>query len=204
MAATHPLIQNVSRETRQRLEAYTELLIRWNRKINLIAKTDLDGIWSRHIADSLQMADHIPAQAQSWIDLGSGAGFPALIVAIGLEDRKVPLTLVESDQRKAAFLREAIRVTETPATVENTRIEHLTPRPFDVISARALAPLSKLLEYAEPLAHEDTILLFLKGQQLESELTEAKADWHIDHDRVPSRTDSHGAILKIVRFARRS
>ena len=190
-------LQNVSRETFPRIEAFADLVQRWNRKINLVADASTEQLWHRHIADSAQLIDHLPARAKTWIDLGSGAGFPALVCAICLGEQAPALTLVESDQRKAVFLREAIRATGAKAEVLANRIEAIPTKPYDIVTARALAALPKLLTYAEPFCHEGTVLLLPKGKAAESELTQASGDWHMDIDRIPSRTDSEATILRI-------
>ena len=196
---------SVSCETSQRIATFKSLLQKWNTRINLVSDADPDLVQKRHVEDSIQLLEHVPEGAKTWADLGSGAGFPGLICACCLPDRSpLNVTLVESDQRKAAFLREAIRATGAPATVQNHRIENLTAQPYDIISARALAPLHNLLAYAERLSHEDTVLLFLKGRRLESELTEALTHWSMESEKIPSRTDSEGTILKIHRFSRRT
>ncbi len=193
----------VSRETLERLTVYVELLTRWTRKINLVAPSTLSEIWSRHIADSAQVWSLRPENARSWIDLGSGGGLPGLVIgAMAAEAAPdMDLTLIESDQRKAVFLRTAAREMGLEMRVIAARIETLSGE-YDVISARALAPLTKLLSYAAPLAHPGTICLFHKGASAESELTEARRDWHIEARRTPSRVDPRSQIIEIQEFSR--
>ena len=196
--------QNVSRETFQRLQTFANLIQRWNRKINLVADADEEHLWLRHIADSAQLLEHLRSGTRSWIALGSGAGFPALVCVVCLGEDAPRLTLVEADQRKAVFLREAIRVTNANAEVKAQRIESIVPERMDIVTARALAPLPKLLAYAEPFCHEGTVLLLPKGRSAESELTQASQDWHMDVDKLPSRTDSDATILRIRGLQRRT
>ncbi|EHH67729.1 16S rRNA (guanine(527)-N(7))-methyltransferase RsmG [Gluconobacter morbifer] len=188
----------VSRETHARLERFADLLAQWNTKINLVSPRDVASLWPRHIEDSLQLAELIPAGA-TITDLGSGGGFPGLILAIATDN---PVTLIESDQRKCAFLREAARICGAKVTVIPKRIEAAFPPPADIITARALAPLNKLLNWARPLLREDGVCLFLKGQKAPEELTEASRDWHMTSTILPSRTDGGGAIIKVSDFKR--
>lgn len=186
--------ENVSRETLDRLRGYVELLLAWNKKINLISKSTEADIWRRHIQDSAQLYPLIPRDCSSLADLGSGAGFPGLVLAImGVRG----VRLVESDARKCAFLREAARVTGTDAQVLTQRIETLAPGPVDVITARALAPLADLLALAKPLIGPKTELLFLKGQHIEAELTQAHKIWTMQVDYRPSRSDPSGSVVRV-------
>jgi 16S rRNA (guanine527-N7)-methyltransferase len=173
----------VSRETRGRLERYVELLLEWQERTNLVAPSTLTTIWSRHIADSLQLLELAPA-ARSWVDLGSGAGFPGVAIACALAGSAgAAVHLVESNAKKAAFLREAIRHTGAPATVHPVRIEDFVKNftaPVDAVTARALAPLDVVFGLAEPLLGRGAIGLFLKGQDVEAELTQASKCWNIN------------------------
>jgi len=190
---------DVSRETLERLESYVSLLQHWNQRINLVSQGTLGDVWRRHIADSAQLLDLAPAGATRWIDLGTGAGLPGLVVA-ALAAEKHPtmaIRLVESDARKAAFLAEVGRAMGVDATIECCRIESLPPEPHDVVSARALAPVIRLCALAQRFAGPETIYLFPKGARLESELTEAASAWHICAERISSRTDPEAAILRI-------
>ena len=192
----------VSRETSDRLAAYVAQLREWQKRINLIGPATEDDIWGRHIADSLQLVRLAPAGATTWLDLGSGAGLPGLVLAIALADRPgLAVHLVESNARKAAFLRVAALETGAPVTVHTDRIEILgaredRPRP-DVITARALAPLDRLLAYAEPFMWKTTVCLFPKGRDVAQELTQAATCWRIVWDSTPSVVDPAAAILRI-------
>jgi 16S rRNA (guanine527-N7)-methyltransferase len=197
---------DVSRETCERLEAYVGLLTRWNARINLVAPTTIDTVWLRHIADSIQLFDFAPVPASSWIDLGSGAGLPGLPVA-ALAAEKLPglhVTVVESDARKAAFLATAAREMGLDVTIEPRRIEALTPRPYDVVSARALAPLDRLCALAHRFSTRSTVFLFPKGARLDSELTAAIGNWHIRAERIASRTDPKATVLRILELEPRT
>jgi 16S rRNA (guanine527-N7)-methyltransferase len=187
-------LTNVSRETLERLTAYADLLQRWQSRMNLVAPDSLADLWRRHFLDSAQLFPHIPEAARV-ADLGSGGGFPGLVLAIiGLED----VTLIESNQRKCAFLREVARVTEAKVTVAASRVEDFVPsQPFEIVTARALAPLEKLLPWAAPLLARDGFCLFLKGRLAAEELTIAQKRWHMIVERSMSVTDEQGSILKI-------
>jgi 16S rRNA (guanine527-N7)-methyltransferase len=195
----------VSRETELRLVTLVELLLQWQPRINLIAASTVNRVWTRHVADSLQLLTHAP-EANVWIDLGSGAGFPGLVIACALAGRgNAKIHLVESDTRKAAFLREASRIAALPAVVYAERIEEFTQRwngSADVVTARALAPLPKLLELAAPLLERGAQGLFPKGQDVEAELTEAAKSWNIAADLLPSVTDSRARIVRVRRAER--
>jgi 16S rRNA (guanine527-N7)-methyltransferase len=206
--AEFPREFDVSRETCERLEAYIALLTRWNARINLVAPATIDTAWTRHIADSAQLFGLAPASASSWIDLGSGAGLPGLPVA-ALAAEKLPglhVTLVESDTRKATFVATAAREMGLDVTVEPRRIEALAQRPYDVVSARALAPLDRLCALAHRFSNRHTVrhagagtvFLFPKGARLDSELTAATAGWHIRAERIASRTDPAATVLRIL------
>lgn len=183
----------VSRETLSRLSEFAELLIRWNRRINLVANQDESAVWERHIIDSLQLALLLRG-ADRVIDLGSGGGFPGLILAIAYP---VHVDLVEADQRKCAFLREAVRVTGCDATVHPGRAERIQLPPARVVTSRALAPLDALIGLARPFLAPDGVCLFPKGRGVEDELTAALRKWHMRVNRLPSCTHPHGVILEI-------
>ena len=192
---------NVSRETLGRLQAFADLLTAWQKRINLVSANSLADLWRRHIFDSAQLDPIIRKAADGPIvDLGSGAGFPGLVLAI-LTGRET--VMIESDQRKAAYLTEAARVTDAPARVLCQRIERAAVAdvgPAAVITARACASLDALLEYARPFAGADTTLVFLKGESLNDELTEAGKNWTIAHTVYPSRSDPSGRILEVHDF----
>ncbi|MCL5776655.1 16S rRNA (guanine(527)-N(7))-methyltransferase RsmG [Limibaculum sp. FT325] len=195
----------VSRETLERLSRYEALLRQWNSRINLVARASLGDVWARHMADSAQLTDLAPAGVALWVDMGSGAGFPGLVVAAVLAERSpaAHVALIESDTRKCAFLARAASAMDVAVTIQNCRIETAPPRAADVISARALAPLDTLLRLAERFRGPRTCLLFPKGRSVESELTEARAHWHIEARLHPSRTDPSGRIVKIHDYSAR-
>ena len=189
----------VSRETLARFEAYAELLTRWSARINLVGRDTIADLWRRHILDSAQLRPFIADTAKSVIDLGSGAGFPGLVLAIlgapGVE-------LVEADSRKCAFLREAARITETNASIRPCRIEAMPRHPVDIVTARACAPLDRLLGLAEPFLAPDSECLFLKGERVEEELTLARKHWTMTESAHQSRSDPRGVILRLQQVAR--
>jgi 16S rRNA (guanine527-N7)-methyltransferase len=193
-------LTGVSRETLARLAAYAALLQQWSPRINLVAASTLGDLWRRHFLDSAQLYPLVPRAAQSLIDLGSGAGFPGLVLAImgvaGVE-------LIEADARKCAFLREAARVAAAPVQIRNTRIEDAPPRLCDVVTARGCAPLSRLLVVAQRFIGPGTRCLFPKGKEARQELAALTPVWEIDVACHASCTDSHGVILCLRRVARR-
>ena len=193
----------VSRETSQRLEDFIQLLRKWNPKINLVARSTLDDIDIRHVVDSAQVAN-FRKDASSWVDLGSGGGFPGMILAILFAELApdVRVTLVESDRRKAQFLREAGRLANVDVEVVPKRIEDLGNRRFDVVSARALAPLSRLLSFSEELLAPAGRCVFLKGANHQAELDEALKQWQFEHSTVPSATSDDSVVLLIEGLAR--
>jgi len=191
----------VSRETAERLDAYVALLTHWQSIKNLVAPSTLDQIWSRHVLDSAQLLPFLE-EARVIADFGSGAGLPGLVLAILLAERPgVKVHLVESNGRKAAFLREAARVTGAPAQVHADRIEDFVasaPAGVELVTARALAPLADLLALSEGLLKSGARALFLKGQDIEQELTEATKSWRIKFDLVPSLTDPAARIVRVA------
>lgn len=192
-------IATIAGEHRIRLNEFVALLQRWNARINLISRTDEAAIWPRHILDSAQLVPLMPPNAQEIIDLGSGAGFPGLIVAVLTGVRA---HLVEVDQRKAAFLREAVRVTAADARVHSVRAELLRLPPVPVVTSRALAPLPRLLALAVPLLTADGVCLFPKGPGVEAELTAAAREWHMRVERIPSSTNPGSSLLRISEIRR--
>jgi 16S rRNA (guanine527-N7)-methyltransferase len=197
----------VSRETLERLDRFVSTLAIWQRRTSLVAPSTLPRIWTRHVADSLQLLDLAP-KARTWVDLGSGGGFPGVVVACALTGRPgACVHLVESNLKKAAFLREAVRLTGAPAVVHPVRIADFA-RGFagraEVITARALAPLRLLLDHSFALWREGALGLFPKGQDVEAELTEATKYWNMDATLVPSRTDASGRIVMIRVLQRRA
>ncbi|MBO1906069.1 16S rRNA (guanine(527)-N(7))-methyltransferase RsmG [Microvirga sp. 3-52] len=191
---------NVSRETFDKLELLERELRRWQAIKNLVGPATLDQIWERHIVDSLQLLNLAP-DAGTWLDLGSGAGFPGLVLAIAGAERGLNVHLVESNSRKCAFLRHIVRLTGAPAKVHEARLEAVLPGfigKADVVSARALASLAMLLDWTEPLLKAGTMGLFPKGRDAEIELTEAWKKWTFEAEILPSQTDPEARILRIT------
>jgi 16S rRNA (guanine527-N7)-methyltransferase len=193
----------VSRETLARLKAYAGALADWNTRHNLVSRASLEDVWKRHIWDSAQLAPLIPTTAESLVDLGSGAGFPGIVLAILLRERPGFRTvLYESIRKKSEFLTAAAATAGLTTEVRCSRAEEASTEMFDVVTARACAPLSKLLGYAMPFQQPSTVNLFLKGQNVEAELTEAHKYWKMFVNRRPSQTDPLGTILEIREPAR--
>ncbi len=196
----------VSRETEARLDRYVALLKQWQAKTNLVAPSTLPHLWTRHIADSLQLLSLAPT-AKVWIDLGSGGGFPGVVLACALAGTPGAVVhLIERNAKKAAFLREAIRVTAAPGVVHLADIGDTVDRfagTADCVTARALAPLNQLIGFAEPLVRKGAKALFLKGQDVDAELTEATKYWNIEPQLHSSRTGGQGWIVEIDRIERR-
>jgi 16S rRNA (guanine527-N7)-methyltransferase len=192
---------DVSRETRDQFEALVYTLGRWQKAINLVGKTTLEEVWTRHILDSAQLLPLIPKQAKTLVDLGSGGGFPGLVLAALRPDMDV--TLIESDARKGAFLGEAGRrmaLKKQPKVVVN-RIEAAPAVKADVVTARALAPLSQLLTWAAPHRVETGICLFHKGKGWQTELSEVMKDWDIQSQSFSSVTDRDAVLLRVAQFS---
>ncbi len=195
---------DVSRETLDRLSDYAELLKKWNRAINLVARDSLSDLWRRHMLDSAQLLPLLPeppvGRPRRIVDLGSGAGFPGLVLAIlGAGE----VHLLEAAAKKAAFLREAARITEAPVRLHCERIERFRPFAADVVTARACAPLPRLLDYAAPFLRPagagvaQGVCLFHRGRNFDRELTEARKSWHMQVELMPSCTDSSARILRL-------
>jgi 16S rRNA (guanine527-N7)-methyltransferase len=197
----------VTRETELRLQRYVELLMQWQAKTNLIAPSTLPNLWTRHISDSLQLLRLAPV-ARRWADFGSGGGFPGLVLACALADTPgVSVHLIERNARKSAFLREAVRVTNSPGTIHLADIGDNVDRitgPVDCVTARAVAPLHQLIGFAQPLVQQGAKALFLKGQDVGAELTEATKYWNITPHLHSSRTGGHGWIVELDRIERRT
>jgi 16S rRNA (guanine527-N7)-methyltransferase len=190
---------DVSRETSARLEAYVALLRSWNQRINLVSPATLDDVWRRHILDSAQLYGLLPAGARTLVDLGSGAGLPGLILAIlGVAE----MHLIEADNRKCAFLREAARVTGAAIVLHAQRIETVAEFAADVVTARAYAPLPRLLDHARRFIAPHSILLLLKGKAVGEELTEARKAWKMRETLIQSVSDPSGAILRLEEVTR--
>jgi 16S rRNA (guanine527-N7)-methyltransferase len=191
----------VSRETLANLKAYAAELEDWNNRHNLVSKNSLNALWRRHFWDSAQLAPLVPSNAKALADLGSGAGFPGLVLAELLRDR-VAVTLYEATAKKCAFLAAAAKRMQLSVTIENARMEDAVKKPFDVITARACAPLDRLLGYAQNFLGPNSVCLFLKGQNVGPELTEAHKSWKIKLRQIPSLTDPSGIILELGDLAR--
>jgi 16S rRNA (guanine527-N7)-methyltransferase len=190
---------DVSRETLDRLRRYADLLAKWNRRINLVGQGTLPDLWRRHMLDSAQLFSLIADPAAPLVDLGSGAGFPGLVLAaMGASD----VHLIEADRRKCAFLGEAARAMGVPVTIHAERIEDVTPFAARTIVSRALAPLPDLLDLAVSFSNEHSILLFLKGGSVDQELTRTRKAWSMQIDRILSRTDPQGTILRLEAISR--
>lgn len=191
---------NVSRETLDKLFLYEELLTKWQKSINLVSNATINTIWERHFLDSAQLYDHIDNPEASILDIGSGGGFPAIILAIlGINN----IHVAESDKRKCIFLKEITRQCKLNTTIHNTRIEALEPRPYDIITSRACASLDTLIHYAEPFLSKNTYCLFPKGQNYTKEIGEALLKWNFDYELFPSLSDTSARIIKIHNISRR-
>jgi 16S rRNA (guanine527-N7)-methyltransferase len=189
----------VSRETREAIETHLNLLEAWNPRINLVGPRELADYWRRHALDSAQLAALAP-NALTWLDLGSGAGFPGLIVACCLKGRPgASVTLVEADLKKAAFLREAARACGAPARVLAVRAETLVddPTSYEVVTARAFAPMARIIDLAAPILQRGATGLFLKGEGVEAELAETAKRWRLDAQLIPSVSDPGGRIVRV-------
>jgi len=188
----------VSRETSDKLAQFAQLVEKWTAKINLISKPSIPHIWDRHIRDSVQLYQHAPI-GNHWVDLGSGGGFPAIVLALMSQQdgRQTKFTLVESDQRKCVFLRTAIRELGLDTSVINDRIEKIAPLNADILSARALANLKMLVGFANVHLAEDGVALFPKGSNWEAEDVDARKVWQYTCDPIPSETDPSAAVLRI-------
>jgi len=196
---------DVSRESIEKLEIYHALLLKWQRAINLVSGKTLNEAWLRHFADSAQMVPYIPEHVKSIVDFGSGAGFPALVIAILRPDLEV--AVVESDDRKCQFMRTVSRETDAPIRIINARIESVSPDDIspDLLTARALASVSELLNYAVPFVQKNGALeaLFLKGERVSEELTEARTCYDFEHVLHPSVTNPDASILHLKSMLKR-
>lgn len=189
----------VSRETIAQLESYVALLEKWNPRINLVARSTLGQVWDRHFVDSAQVFAYAPETARHWVDLGSGGGFPGLVVAVLAKELRpeMRVTLVESDTRKATFLRTVIRELSLPAQVIDARIEAVDPLQADVLSARALADLTQLLGFSDLHRKPNGLSLFPKGATWEKEVKDAQQKWRFEYERFTSKTEAEAVILRI-------
>ncbi len=186
-----------------RFSEYQKILEKWQRRINLVSKTTLPDIWQRHFLDSAQLYPLLPKTSKSLIDLGSGAGFPGLVLALLVSEQGGPdIHLIEADSRKAAFLTEASRVLEVNVTVHARRLETITDLKVDIITARALSPLRRLLEQAERFMKPSTACIFLKGEKVAHELTEARKHWTMTVTETASVTHDLARILNLTEVSR--
>lgn len=193
------VLANVSRETSERLAIYAALLRKWNRTVNLVSPATLEDLHERHFADSAQVWGLCHPEDGHWLDIGSGGGFPGMIAAIlaAGDGAALRVTLVESDHRKVAFLRTVALETGVSVGLETARVEDLAPQAADVLSARALAPLSQLLEWTERHRKPDGVALFPKGRTVHKEMEAARVTWNFNHVAHQSRTDPQAKILEI-------
>ncbi len=192
------MLADVSRETMDKLNRFTALVEKWNPKINLVSRDSLKDIWTRHIEDSAQVFSLAPAGGH-WIDMGSGGGLPGIVCAILADEHRAfeKVTMIESDLRKAVFLRTVIRECNLNAVVKNDRIENLSPLDANVLSARALASLERLLELGSPHLKQDGVALFPKGATWQKELSDARRTWKFDSEAITSKTEPQAVILKL-------
>lgn len=190
---------NVSRETSDRLKLLVDLLKKWNPRINLVSKSTVDEVWTRHILDSAQLFKLAEQTSRKWVDIGSGGGFPGLVIAILCAEAKMQseTVLIESDQRKCAFLRTVLRETGVQGQVISKRIEVAEPQAADIISARALAELDQLFFFVTRHLSENGTMLFPKGVTWEKELSKAQESWSFSHEVITSKTEPNSVILKV-------
>lgn len=195
---------NVSRETTDKLRAFEGLVKKWTTRINLVSPASVPNLWNRHIVDSAQVAAIAP-HAGTWTDLGSGGGFPGIVVAIisAGAGHETTFDLVESDTRKSVFLKTVARQLELPVMVHAVRLQDVALQPADVVSARALSPLTDLLSHCDHLLRRDGVAIFPKGNKWRDEVEDARQQWSFDLDVVQSITDSNSAILKVSSIQRR-
>lgn len=194
----------VSRETRERLDSYLALLKRWNTQINLVARSTMHQAWTRHILDSAQLYRFKPETAKKWVDLGSGGGLPGLVIAVLAATQNkndLRVVLIESDQRKCAFLNTVTQTLDLPATIIAQRLEDAAPQNADVVSARALAPLPRLLPMIKRHVAPHGIALLPKGASYETEMREARKTWHFEVKTHTSVTDHRSVVLEVAKIA---
>lgn len=199
-----PQLPNVSRETNAKLAQYADLLVKWNPRINLVSRSSLEDLWSRHVTDSVQIYHSAPKSADHWADLGSGGGFPGLVIAILAAETGAPahVTLVESDQRKCVFLRTVLRELGLAATILAERIESIAPLDANILSARALADLDQLFRYCERHLAPGGCAVFPKGANWKKELEAAQSKWRFSQRIDTSKTEPGSAILLFTGVAR--
>ncbi len=196
---------DVSRETLARYQTWFDLLSRWNKKINLVAPTTLHDFWHRHALDSWQVVELLPPNIKTVLDMGAGAGFPGLAMAIGLADKPgAHITLIEANGKKCNFLRTVIRELALPAKAVQERVENLPPAPYDIITARAFAPLPKLLAYSQQFWGKQTTALFPKGAHWQDEVKAAQDRYDFTLTATPSQTAENAKILTIKNLTGRA
>lgn len=196
---------SVSRETYNELKLYQQSLDEWQQKFNLVSNSSLENAWKRHFEDSAQLFRLLPESAVSLVDMGAGAGFPGMVLAI-MGKAKTPylnVTLVESIAKKTLFLQHVKEITGTNVEIVNQRIENLSGRKFDVVTARAVTSLDKLFDYAYPLMHKKSVCIFSKGESYRDELAAAATKWSFICKEVPSVTNPQSVILKIYNLTKR-
>lgn len=203
-AAEFQAMMGVSDSVLGRLEAYVALLRKWQLKVNLVGNRSLKDVWRRHILDSAQLGPLLPAAGGVVADIGSGAGFPGMVLAITQNPNKVEIHLIESNGRKCAFLMEVNRMTQAGAIIHHSRVENLPGMKTDVVTARAVAPMEKLLLYANPLLKKGGQCLFLKGKKWREELTEVQKKWIIKESTIPSLSDPSGMVVKLEEIRQRN
>ncbi len=196
---------NVSRETLNSFCEYENLLCKWNKKINLVSRKTLVDIWDRHFLDSAQIINHVDASEKRWVDVGAGAGFPGLVVALLLRERKIDcdIVLVEKNAKKVFFLNEVIRKLNLNVKVVNNRIDCIDPLNADILTARAFSELKELIELAHRHRKERGICLFLKGENYRSELDKTLNYWFIDYDVFDSLSKSFGKVIRVKKIFKR-
>jgi len=187
-------ITDVSRETFESLEEYVSLLCKWNQSMNLIGKATEREIWQRHIIDSLQLIPLFPKEYKTITDIGSGGGLPGIVLAIST---KKVTHLIESNQKKAIFLNQASSLCQKNIHIHNNRVESLSPWESDILTARAFAPLEKIFEWSGDFIKKSKICLFLKGQNVVEEITEASRCWDFEYEIIQSQTSNNGKILRV-------
>lgn len=194
---------NVSRETLERLEVFVRLLEKWNPKINLVAKSTLPEVWTRHIHDSAQVFDTVDVKG-SWVDIGSGGGFPGIVCAILASEKQpdVQFSCIESDKRKCVFLRTAVRECGINCKIISDRIEHAEPQNANILTARALAELKDLLVFSERHLSRDGICVFQKGENWQKEVDNAKREWNFEYQTITSLTEPRAVLLRIEGVSR--
>ena len=196
---------SVSHETICQLKTYLSLLQEWQTKFNLVSKSSLEDAWNRHFLDSMQLFKYIPKTKKTLVDFGSGAGFPGMVLAIMAKENTpyLKVTLVESIKKKTMYLNEVAKVTSTPVTIINDRIENLKKLQFDVITSRAMTSLTDLLQYSYPFCHKDSVCIFPKGKNYALELSEAHKNWHFKCHIEPNEMSEEGRILIITDISKK-